>query len=98
MIGKCSVCGFEAASEFIVGGKCCACRLPVGKEISCGWTGERVPRLVEMVPCACGCGTMFNKWDNRNRARKYCDRRHQYKDVQREFLRRMAISRAQCAS
>lgn len=98
MLGRCVNCGFEAAACFIVGGKCHACRLPVGKDMMGAYTGKRVARLTEIIYCACGCGTKFNKWDSRNRARRYCDRRHQYRDAAREYYRRLAISKAQRAS
>ena len=35
-------------------------------------TGTKiVPQKVEMINCACGCSTTFNKFDSRNRVRQY---------------------------
>lgn len=34
---------------------------------------------VEIIECACGCGTKFNKFDNRGRERKYTSPSHAWK-------------------
>jgi hypothetical protein len=53
------------------GGLCFACKTYGFSDISIGRK-----RFVELVKCACGCGTEFNKFDDRNRPRKFLDRSH----------------------
>lgn len=55
-------------------GKCAVCRMP---QVSWNVGGElRRKRFVEMIVCACGCGTTFNKYDDRNRPRTFVDKTH----------------------
>lgn len=94
MIAKCKKCGFEAAACFIVAGKCCACSLPVGSDM---WnqTPARKPPPVQIIACACGCGTMFNKYDDRAGARRYCAKSHMHKNAAGEAARKAKIAETQ---